>query len=194
MLAMMLVLVLLGNLAAMAQREQSGKARSSGAQKTSASKTMPYRSVKWGFCAAFPSGWKAEELFSGDLLQATNPGMKVSVITLGAFNNNNEEGRKPKSLEDVAEDAEDHLRDQMVKELAAKNEPTRVAGLPALITRQSYFEHGQPWRAKELRVQRGDGVVVELVLRAQAGAFEQLEKSFGEMIAKAFRPACDGSQ
>jgi hypothetical protein len=153
----------------------------------------PYRSQKWQFCAAFPHDWRAEEVFDGEVLKVMPKGSgdDGAIVTLGAFRNQHGEGEGPaKPLEAIAEDAEDDLRDSMVRNLKASNQSTTVSGLPSLITRQSYFRGDEPFLAKEVRISRGDFVVIELVLRAPDAQFADLEPQFDSMVQKQFAPTC----
>ena len=153
----------------------------------------PYQSQKWQFCAAIPNDWRAEEVFDGEVLKVAPKGRgdDGAIITLGAFHNQHGEGEGPvKPLEAIAEDAEDDLRDSMVRNLKATNQSATVSGLPALITRQSYLRGDEPFLAKEVRVSRGDFVVIELVLRAPDAQFADLEPQFDSMVQKQFAPTC----
>jgi hypothetical protein len=153
----------------------------------------PYRNQKWQFCAAFRGDWRAEEVFDGEVLKTTPKGSgdDGAIITLGAFRNQHGEGEGPaKPLEAIAEDAEDDLRDSMVRNLQATNQSATVSGLNSLITRQSYLRGDEPFLAKEVRVRRDDSVVVELVLRAPDAQFAVLEPEFDRMVQNQFAPMC----
>lgn len=166
-------------------------AQSEAASHASDDKWTPYRNARWSFCAAFPSNWKAQEMFDGEMLRATATGSADEAqVTLGGFLNRTQEGNRRKPLPDVAEDAEDDLRDTMVKQLKTRNERATVAGLPALITYQGYSRADGPWLAKEVRIQREDDSVVELILRAPEEDFVQLEEPFDAMVSQQFQPKC----
>lgn len=166
-------------------------AQSEAASQASVEKWTPYRNAHWSFCAAFPSNWKAQEMFEGEMLRASaNGSADEAQVTLGGFLNRTQEGNKRKPLADVAEDAEDDLRDTMVKQLRTRNEATTIAGLPALITHQSYLRADGAWLAKEVRIQREDDSVIELTLRAPEEDFVQLQEPFDAMLSQRFQPKC----
>lgn len=145
------------------------------------------------FCAAFPSGWHPEELFDGILFRA-KPHVghdNDPVITLGGYEGKNYEGHY-KSLEELADDAQDDLRDQMVSQLRATNTDSKIQGSPALVTRQSYLRGSAPWSAKHILVQREDGVIMELSLSGPDEEFERLLPQFDEMVASRFQRTCAG--
>lgn len=154
---------------------------------------IDYRNDKWQFCAAYPQGWDAQELFFGDVLRATAKRSEIgdATVTLGAFSNHHGEGAGPvKPLDEVAEDAEDYLLDTMVKDLQSRNEHLQVAGSDALVTRREYVEDRVRFISKEVRVRRADGAVIELVLRATNDQFVEFEPSFDAMVQQQFKPSC----
>ncbi len=166
---------------------------SASAQQSKFESWAPYRSERWQFCAAYPEHWQAEELFEGEVLKASPKGSggEGAVLTLGAFRNEHGEGEGPaKPLEAIAEDAEDDLRDSMVANVQSHDQSAKVAGLSALITRRSYLNGTEPFLAKEVRVKRDDGVVVELILRAPDEQFDRLQPAFDNMVQQHFSPSC----
>lgn len=164
------------------------------AQTANAPQWTEYHNRKWNFCGAYPAGWKAVELFNGDQLRIS-PGDgrdDAPTFILAAFNNAHTESANYKSLDDVAEDYEDDIRDNMVKELTSQNKNTNIAGMPALITTRSFVLDGQRWHARELRVERPDHVIVEAFLRAPHETFAAAERTFDQMVSQRLRVQCSG--
>jgi len=153
------------------------------------------RNAPWGFCLAYPTEWKAAPLFGGEVTQllpvsASQSGGQPE-IRFGAFRNqkNSEPSNVPKSLEEIADDSLDNIKDQMVKQLKVENQPVKIAGERGLITNISYDKDGMPWREKHARVRRADEVIIELQLISPASLYSKLEPAFDRMV-KSLGPTC----
>src|SRR5690349_6699065 len=99
-----------------------------------------FRSTEWNFCLSYPAQWKMAPLFGGQVMQLTAPSVANAEVRFGAFRNfkNSEPSNVPKTLDEIADDALDNIKDQMVKELRVENQPTRLQGQQGLITSISY--------------------------------------------------------
>ena len=152
----------------------------------------PFRSSQWGFCLSYPAQWKMAPLFGGEMMQLTAPNASGSEIRFGAFRNhkNSEPSNVPKSLPEIADDALDNIKDQMVKDLRVENRPTRLGGEPGLITLISYRKDGVPWREKHVRVRRSDEVIIELQLIAPLSDNTAMEPAFDRIVQHTFQPRC----
>jgi hypothetical protein len=160
------------------------------------SRLQQVRSPQWGFCLAYPAEWKAAPLFGGDVTQLLPASQSKSglqgEIRFGAFRNqkNSEPSNVPKSLEEIADDSLDNIKDQMVKQLSVENQSISIAGERGLITNISYDKDGVPWREKHARVRRADEVVIELQLIAPASQYSTLEPAFDRMVKHSLQPRC----
>lgn len=154
------------------------------------------RNPQWGFCLAYPAQWKSAPLFGGEVTQllpqpATSADLQPE-IRYGAFRNhlNSEPSDAPKSLEEIADDALDYIKDQMVKQLRVADRRTKIGGEQALITNISYTKEGVPWREKHVRIRRSDEAIIVLQLMAPASKYAGLEPAFDRIAQNTFRPRC----